>query len=468
MPERRTLPTVPTIAAFVLVAVVLSIAAALAMRPRGVPGARPIGLASLGRPVLVIATHPDDESLTVGGAISELVARGAQVRVVIVTAGDAYPSAASRLGSGRGRPTAADYLHLGEVRHLESLAAAARLGLAPGDVISLGYADRGATALWTTDWDRAHPYTGSSGDRSIPYAWAYSPGGVECGQDLATALATIVRDFKPDTVISPDTRETNADHAAVAAFTLYALDDAGFTGSHLTSIVHFRGFPAVHAYLPGSTLAPPSQLLGAGATWLTLPLGPPAEAAKLAAIDGYRSQTSISEMGVIMRSFVRTNDLFCRRPASIATTTASDARPGAGDVGAIAVTPSPVLHSARIDPARILALRMIRGPQTLWIGFVCAGPVPASADFRLDLRLLGGSATPQRLEVLVRGGRAQALNPSANDVVPGGMGVSVAGDTVWLSVPASVLDGRTRAIAGSSSALAGFTVSRTPWVDVRL
>jgi LmbE family N-acetylglucosaminyl deacetylase len=468
MPERRTLPTVPTITAFVLVAIVLSIAAGLAMRPRGVPGARPITLAALGRRVLVIATHPDDESLTVGGAIDELLASGARVRVVIVTAGDAYPSAASRLGSGRRRPTAADYLRLGEVRHEESLAAAARLGLAPDDVISLGYADRGATALWTTDWDRAHPYAGSSGDRYVPYAWAYDPHSVECGQDLATALAAIVRDFKPDTVVSPDTRETNADHAAAAAFTLYALDEAGFTGTHLTSIVHFRGFPAVRAYLPGSTLAPPSQLLGAGATWLALPLDASAESAKLAAIDEYRSQTSVTTMGVIMRSFVRADDLFCLRPASIAATAASDARPGAGDAGTIAVTPSPVLRSAGIDPARIRALRMVRGPQTLWIGVVCAGPVPARAIFRVDLRLLGGMAAPQRLELLVRGGGARAVRSSPYSIVPGGVTAVAAGGTMWVAVPASVLDGRTRVIAGSSSTLAGFGLAHTPWVDVRL
>jgi LmbE family N-acetylglucosaminyl deacetylase len=468
MSDRRTLPTAPTIAAFALVALALSVAAGLAMRPHGVTGARPIRLADLGRRVLVIATHPDDESLTAGGAISELAAGGAQVRVVIVTAGDAYPSAALRLGSGRGRATAAEFLRLGQVRHTESLAAAARLGLAPSDVISLGYADRGATALWTTDWDRAHPYAASSGIRHVPYLWAYRPRAIEFGQDLAAAVATIVDDFKPDTVISPDTRETNADHAAVAAFTLYALDEAGFTGTHLTAIAHFRGFPSPQVYLPKSTLLPPAQLLGAGAEWLALPLDASAETSKLAAIEDYGSQTAVTDMGVIMRSFVRTDELYCRRPASVASTMTSDLRPGTGDAGTIAVTPPPVLHPLRPDPARIRAFRMVRGPKKLWLGLVCDGPAPTAADFQIDLRMLGGPAAPQRLVVLAHGDRAEALRVSRYSVVPGEVAASIADDTLWVSVPASVLDGRTRVIAGSSSRLAGFAPAHTPWVDVRL
>jgi LmbE family N-acetylglucosaminyl deacetylase len=468
MSDRRTLPTAPTIAALVVVALALSAAASLAMRPRAVAGAEPMQLSDFGRRVLVIATHPDDETLTAGGAISDLVARGAQVRVVIVTAGDAYPSAASQLGHVHGRVTTAEYRHLGEVRHHESMAAAARLGLAEADVISLGFPDGGTAAMWNADWDREQPYTGRSGASDVPYPWAAQPGADDCGEDLATALETIIRDFKPDSVISPDTRETNTDHAAVAAFTLYALDEADFSGTHFTSIVHFRGFPAPRSYLPHDGLAPPPQLLGDGAEWFALPLRGPTEMTKLAAIDDYRSQTSVLDTGIVMRSLVRTNELYCVRPASSPSTTASDERPDAGSAGTIAMTPPPVTRPFRADPARIDALRMVRGPNTLWLGLVCDGPVPTAADFLVDLRLIGGLVPSQRLQVLVHRDRAEVLRSSEYSVVPGGVTASIAGDTLWVSVPVSVLDGRTHVIAGSLSQLAGFGPAHTPWVDVRL
>jgi N-acetyl-1-D-myo-inositol-2-amino-2-deoxy-alpha-D-glucopyranoside deacetylase len=461
----RTLPAVPTMVAFVVGAVVLAALVAFALRPRPLTGTTPIRLADLGRRVLLIATHPDDEVLTAGGAIHKLVAAGASVKVVIATAGDGYYRAAKRIATGTPGPS--DFRALGELRHRESLAAAARLGLPAADIVPLGYADGGGASLWDGSWDATHSFTSRSGSLVVPYGWAYRPSAPQCGQAVAADLAAIIRDFRPDTVIAPDPRETNLDHAAMGTFAMYAMDAAGFTGTRLTAIVHFKLFPHPSAYLPGAALAPPPHLLEAGADWLTLPITAADERVKLSALDEYRSQTALTELSWYMRAFIRTNELFCRRAASEPAASATDARPGSGALGTIAVTPPPVIPAQRPNPARVRALRMVRGPHVVWFGIVCDGTIRPDVDYRVGLRFIGGDSAPARLDVIARGGRAEALAVADDSVTPSGLAAVADGDTMWVSVPDSVFGSRTSVIAGSSS-VRGTWSSRTPWVDVRL
>ena len=81
---------------------------------------------------LVLAPHPDDESLGCGGLIAEAVARGRPVRVVILSDG-----AASHPGSARFPPA-----RLAALRQEETRAAVAELGLDPErDLHFLGLPD---------------------------------------------------------------------------------------------------------------------------------------------------------------------------------------------------------------------------------------------------------------------------------------------------------------------------------------
>ncbi len=81
-------------------------------------------------PVLVIAPHPDDETVGCGAAISRFCAEGRKVRVVIVTDGRA--STKSAIIS----PDA-----LAGIRHEEALRASAKLGLSEKEVFFLDYPD---------------------------------------------------------------------------------------------------------------------------------------------------------------------------------------------------------------------------------------------------------------------------------------------------------------------------------------
>jgi LmbE family N-acetylglucosaminyl deacetylase len=83
------------------------------------------------QPVLVLAPHPDDESLGCGGLIADCQARGQSVHVLVLTDGS------------RSHPNSREYdaPRLAQLRREEARAAVAALGL-PGDSISfLGLAD---------------------------------------------------------------------------------------------------------------------------------------------------------------------------------------------------------------------------------------------------------------------------------------------------------------------------------------
>jgi LmbE family N-acetylglucosaminyl deacetylase len=89
------------------------------------------------RDALVIAPHPDDETIGAYGLIRRLVRQRARVRVVIVTDG-----AGSHRGSARW-PTA----RLVAERRRETLRAMARIGVPAGAVRFVGLPDGGTSAL---------------------------------------------------------------------------------------------------------------------------------------------------------------------------------------------------------------------------------------------------------------------------------------------------------------------------------
>lgn len=96
--------------------------------------------------VLVLAPHPDDETLAAGALIQLAIAAGAAVRVVIATDGDNNPwpqrwvERRWRLGPGRrGR--------WGARRRLEAQRATQALGVDPDDVVFLGWPDQQVTDL---------------------------------------------------------------------------------------------------------------------------------------------------------------------------------------------------------------------------------------------------------------------------------------------------------------------------------
>src|SRR5216110_1576590 len=77
--------------------------------------------------LLVVAPHPDDETLGAGGLIQRVHATDGAVKVVYLTDGEGYPEGVQREDHVES-PSAADYRGYGKRRRHEALAALHTLG----------------------------------------------------------------------------------------------------------------------------------------------------------------------------------------------------------------------------------------------------------------------------------------------------------------------------------------------------
>ena len=106
------------------------------MNPRRAPPFRAISAGGIlrragGRRIVIVAPHPDDETLGCGSLIALAVRRGSQVALIALTDGDA-----SHPGSRRWPPAALGRLRAGETRR-----AMARLGAGGAPIHRLGWGD---------------------------------------------------------------------------------------------------------------------------------------------------------------------------------------------------------------------------------------------------------------------------------------------------------------------------------------
>lgn len=126
---------------------------------------------SAGRSALVLAPHPDDETLGCGATILRKVAAGTPVTVAVLTDGR-YSHRSAHLTPGE----------LAALRKVEMTEAATRLGLAPGSLRWGDFVD------------------GTLGD---------------CEDEIATYIQELILKLRPDDVYATSAVEPHPDHAAL-------------------------------------------------------------------------------------------------------------------------------------------------------------------------------------------------------------------------------------------------------------
>jgi LmbE family N-acetylglucosaminyl deacetylase len=283
------------------------------------PAPRPLTLRALGRRILVLAPHPDDEVLGAGGVIDEAMRAGAQVWVAVATSGESSVTAAvETLHVSHPRP--ADFARLGRIRRNESRAGTRLLGLPSSHLIFLGYADGSLTPLWLGAWNCRHPrVSGGTHVARTLLASAFDPHAAYCAPDLLADLERLLRRVRPDTVILPDLADQHPDHAGLAAFTwaaVLAYDRARPAGAPIPRLygylVHYPGWPTRWGADPDAPESVPTPWTGGQAVWLRVPLTRAATAAKARALARYRSALVVARP--FLTSFIRADELFTCRP----------------------------------------------------------------------------------------------------------------------------------------------------------
>jgi LmbE family N-acetylglucosaminyl deacetylase len=176
--------------------------------------------------LLVLAAHPDDESVATGGLLQHALAVGAEALVVFFTDGDNNPWA-QRVNELRWAITAPDRARFGARRRAEARRALERLGVGETSTRFLGFPDQGTTDL------------------------------VLHGNEVAMrTLADTVRTWRPTVVVGPSLLDLHPDHSALGLMLqqiLECLPDTAAPRSHVRYLVHH---PRLLARREGSLVLP--------------------------------------------------------------------------------------------------------------------------------------------------------------------------------------------------------------------
>ena len=238
--------------------------------------------------LVVVAPHPDDETLAAGGLIQRVLGTGGTVRVIVVTAGDGYLEAAAAL-TGHPEPSADDYRRLGAVRNREVREATRLLGV--HDLVLLDGPDDGLAAVWSSD---------------APYVSPKSGRGPFSRETLLESLRRSIDAVGPTVVVSPDPRDHQPDHGAAGRFVGAALDRLATRPKLLTYLIHDTVWPPPRP--PRQELPPPDAVEYTSTPWVSFMLTHDELATKRAALAAHRSQWPI--MGGLLERFLRRNEVF--------------------------------------------------------------------------------------------------------------------------------------------------------------
>jgi len=143
--------------------------------------------------IMVVAPHPDDESIATGGVLLHAASVHAPVRVLYMTDGEDNPWA-QRATEGNWRITSDDRRRWGARRRREALDALARLGVPPEAVGFLQFADQRLTSLLVEGVDEA-----------------------------ARRLAEEIAAWKPTALFVPSLEDRHPDHSATSVIAQLAL-----------------------------------------------------------------------------------------------------------------------------------------------------------------------------------------------------------------------------------------------------
>jgi LmbE family N-acetylglucosaminyl deacetylase len=143
--------------------------------------------------LMLIAPHPDDESLACSIVLQRAVRDGATIRVIYATDGDDNPWPQRVLGR-KWHVTDADRRRWGKLRRLEALSALRVLGVDRQGTDFLALPDQGLTTLLRTD----------------------------CRSAIERAVE-IIRSWSPTHLLIPSVSDTHPDHSALAVILRLAL-----------------------------------------------------------------------------------------------------------------------------------------------------------------------------------------------------------------------------------------------------
>ena len=393
--------------------------------------------------VLIIAPHPDDESIGCAGVIRYCVENNISVKIVILTDGCLSGSAVTR--------------------HDESVAAMELLGVKEEDIIFLGYRDGTLPSLLNKNWESNNPYNINGTINNNNYSFSYQKNGTYSGEDLYNNLAEIMNNFQPTIIFYPDSEDEQIDHWASNAFIEYVTAKTNYNGTKYTYIVHDPpNWPSPRNYNPEANLNPPHELTKIGYKWVSFPLNQYQERLKEASFALYPSQIDNDSY---VRSFIRQNELFGIIPVIPTNFSYSTLNFSSDNVSPETVIQEPVkkdLGKGSIRTREISSVGFQMDNEDAGISIETKHNISMSTWYEIHILFLD-SPDFKRIDLKIYNGTAYYQDFSPNSYQSNDFNVQVENNEIKISIPSSAFND-TNSILMSADIISGNTlIDWTGW-----
>lgn len=211
-----------------------------------------------GDTILVFSPHPDDETVAAGGYIKTATQNRADVWIVLVTDGDKH--------------------HLKSLRYAEFIKATGILGVNPKHLIFLNYPDG--------KLNKKNP------------------------DIVKNDLRNVIEKVKPDVIFIPHPKDAHHDHSTTGKYVESVVSELKYQAQIYYYLVHYYHYPLPEGLKTDMNLLPPIRLLEFSKKWLSFPLTPEVENAKLEATLQYKTQLKFPPLKYLLEGLVRKNELF--------------------------------------------------------------------------------------------------------------------------------------------------------------
>jgi len=267
--------------------------------------------------ILVIAPHPDDEALGLGGMIQSVLAMKAKIKIVYLTHGEANEVSALFY---KKKPLLlkSDFLKNGATRKKEAVEAMSFLGLKMEDLIFFGYPDGGILNIWVKHWGNAKPFRSLlTRINKVSHREDFSYGHTYKGDNIVHDFEKVLLAFGPTHIFVTAPFDLNSDHQAAFLFLKVALLNLSEQLKPAPPIhyylIHAHQWPSPKGRLLSEPLTAPDRThLKNQIQWNAYAVPVERVTKKEELILKYKSQIAYKKNFLL--SFARTNELFCDDP----------------------------------------------------------------------------------------------------------------------------------------------------------
>ncbi len=263
--------------------------------------------------LLVIAPHPDDETLGLGGVMQQAIAQGAQIKVVYLTSGE-LNEIASIFYQKRPLLIRSDFVKNGDIRKKEAVDAMSFLGLSAQNLVFLGYPDGGTLNIWLKHWGYVKPFRSFfTRINKVPYKGQFSYGQYYKGDEIVRDFERLLLDFAPTQVFVTAPFDLNADHQAAYLYLNVALMNLEEQLQPYPKVnlyvVHAHQWPQPKKYVPDEKMAIPTHIdWTSDVEWQSVELASEQVHKKKDTILKYRSQIAYKKNFLL--AFARKSEIF--------------------------------------------------------------------------------------------------------------------------------------------------------------